>query len=95
MGWDGNRDNAEALAERMGISHEFPEFFDFPVGTMFWLRPAAVRPLLALGLKWEDYPKEPLPYDGTLLHALERIVPFVAASEAYGFATVRAPHSTW
>ena len=34
VGWDGNRRNAEALAERMGISHEFPEFFDFPVGTM-------------------------------------------------------------
>jgi glycosyltransferase involved in cell wall biosynthesis len=95
VGWDGNRKKAEALAERMGLSRELPEFFDFPLGTMFWFRPHALRRLLALGLKWEDYPKEPLPYDGSLLHALERIVPFVTASESYGLATLRAPHSNW
>ena len=95
VGWDGNRKNAEALAERMGFSPEFPEYFDFPLGSMFWFRPPALRRLFALGLKWDDYPKEPLPYDGSLLHALERIVPFVTASESYGLASLRAPHSTW
>jgi glycosyltransferase involved in cell wall biosynthesis len=95
VGWDGNRENAETLAERMGLSRELPEFFDFPLGQMFWFRPAALRRLFELGLKWDDYPKEPVPYDGTLVHALERIVPFVVTSESYGLASLRAPHTTW
>ena len=95
VGWDGNRQHAEALAERMGILRKLPEFFDFPLGTMFWFRPPALRRLFALGLRWDDYPTEPLPYDGSLLHALERIVPFVTASESYGLASLRAPHSNW
>ncbi|MCX5493264.1 methyltransferase domain-containing protein [Kaistia dalseonensis] len=95
VGWDGNRRNAEALAERMGLSSEFPEFFDFPLGTMFWFRPEALRPLFDLDLAWEDYPKEPVPYDGSLLHAIERIVPFVTASQSYSIAGLRAPGSTW
>lgn len=95
VGWDSNRKNAEALAGRMGLSRELPEFFDFPLGTMFWFRPPALRRLFALGLQWDDYPKEPLPYDGSLLHAIERIVPFVAEAASYRFATLRAPHSNW
>ena len=30
-----------------------------------------------LGLGWEQYPTEPLPYDGSVLHALERLFPLV------------------
>ena len=30
-----------------------------------------------------DFPKEPLPVDGTLLHAIERIYPFVVQSQGY------------
>jgi lipopolysaccharide biosynthesis protein len=26
-----------------------------------------------LDLTWSDYPTEPVPYDGTLLHAIERL----------------------
>jgi lipopolysaccharide biosynthesis protein len=32
-------------------------------------------------LQWDDYPPEPLPYDGSLLHALERLLPFVVGSQ--------------
>lgn len=95
VGWDGNRKNAELLVQQMELSCEFPEFFDFPLGTMFWFRPSALRRLFALGLKWKDYPKEPLPDDGTLLHAVERVTPFVAEAESFTFATLRAPHSNW
>ena len=52
---------------------------------MFWARPEALEPLFSLGLKWDDYPVEPLPVDGTMLHALERLVPF--SVEMAGFTT--------
>jgi hypothetical protein len=42
----------------MGIEERLPPFFDFPVGTMFWARTQALKPLLALALDWNDYPEE-------------------------------------
>jgi lipopolysaccharide biosynthesis protein len=53
---------------------------------MFWARPQALKPLIDLGLTWDDYPDEPLPIDGTLLHALERLLPFSAAQSGYSYA---------
>lgn len=84
--WDANRTHAEALAVRLTLD-PLPRHLDFPQGTMFWARAAALRPLLDLGLSAEDFPKEPLPIDGTMLHALERLLPFVAAKAGYAYAT--------
>jgi lipopolysaccharide biosynthesis protein len=61
---------------------------------MFWARPRALAPLFDLKLDWEDYPAEPLANDGTLLHALERLVTFAAESQGYRYATVHVPGIT-
>jgi len=93
--WDANLAIATNLANHMGIEGPLPPFFDFPIGTMFWARPAALRPLLDLGLGWDDYPPEPVPIDGTILHALERLLPFVARRAGYRFAATHIPGLTW
>src|SRR5262249_24451340 len=93
--WEGNRAIAAELAGRMGMTETLPPFFDFPVGTMFWARTAALKPLLDLGLDWDDYPQEPAPYDGTILHALERLLPFVARHTGFHFAGTYLPGVTW
>jgi lipopolysaccharide biosynthesis protein len=85
--WDDNFSIAKDLAQRMGLEGPLPQHFDFPLGTMFWARPGALAPLLKRGLQWDDYPEEPLPIDGTLLHALERLVPFSATQAGYTYAT--------
>lgn len=72
LGWDTNKACAEALARHL-MPGDLPEHFCFPVGTMFWTRARALRPFVELGLNYDDYPVEPLPVDGTLLHALERL----------------------
>jgi lipopolysaccharide biosynthesis protein len=92
--WNENRPIAEDLARRIGIIGALPTHFDFPNGTMFWARPAALQPLFSLGLRWEDYPAEPLAYDGTILHALERLLPFAAAKAGFRYATTFVPGST-
>jgi glycosyltransferase involved in cell wall biosynthesis len=84
--WDENGEIAADLAARMGLE-PLPPFFDFPIGTMFWARTDALRPLLALGLDWTDYPAEPVPNDGTILHAIERLLPFAARHAGYRYAT--------
>jgi lipopolysaccharide biosynthesis protein len=84
VGWGINRPYAEAVAGALGVT-ELPEHFQFPVGTMFWARVESLRPMIEHGFDWSDYPAEPLPYDGSLLHALERLFPLSA--EAHGFRT--------
>ena len=93
--WDANRAIASELTVRMGIQDPLPKFFEFPVGTMFWARPNALKPLFDLNLTWEDYPKEPLPYDGTILHALERLLPLAVKHAGFGFVTTHVPGITW
>jgi glycosyltransferase involved in cell wall biosynthesis len=93
--WDENLEIAQRLAERMGIGAQFPPFFNFPLGTMFWARTQALAPLFELGLDWPDYPVEPAPIDGTILHALERLLPFVARHRGYKYATTHVPGVTW
>ena len=88
LGWTGNLPYALCLAARMRIARAaLPKTtFNFPAGTMFWARTMALAPLFELGLSWDDYPAEPLPCDGSLLHAIERILP--TAVEKAGFRNV-------
>lgn len=72
-GMEANRGFAESIGEKIGI-HRIPEYFLYPMGTMFWARTAALQVLGDLKLTWDDYPSEPLPYDGSMLHALERLI---------------------
>lgn len=91
FGWADNKKNAEAIASRLGIDVPLPDSFDFPVGTMFWARREALQPLNELKLTWEDYPIEPVGNDGTVMHAIERIIPFVVQKQGFTIATTRVP----
>lgn len=82
VGWSLNRPYAEKIGRRLCLL-PLPQHFLFPIGTMFWARVEALKPLFDLNLTWDDYPVEPLPYDGSFLHALERILPFVVAHQGF------------
>ena len=57
----------------------------FSPGTMFYYRPQAVAALLKKNWQETDFPAEPLPWRGTLAHAIERIVPYAAQASGYYF----------
>lgn len=90
-GWSDNFEIASGLAERLELTEPLELFFEFPVGTMFWARTKALAPLFDLKLGWNDYPEEPVPYDGTMLHALERLLPSIARHAGYDYATTHIP----
>jgi hypothetical protein len=83
IGWGKNYDISMEIASRMGLSIPLSEHITFPAGTMFWARVDALKPILDLSLTWEEYPEEPLPDDGTMLHALERLIPSVVKNRGY------------
>lgn len=83
-GWLYNLPTAEALLKRLGMEYDLRHDFTpivFPQGSMFWARGDFVRGLLTLPLTFEDFPEEPIGLDGTLAHALERLL-FVLGLES-------------
>jgi glycosyltransferase involved in cell wall biosynthesis len=77
-GWDLNRPIANELAKKLKLN-DMPDNFIFPIGSMFWARTKTLEPLINLNLTWDDFPPEPIPVDGTMAHAIERIFSFLPA----------------
>ena len=72
MSWTNNRGYAEEIAARLKCG-KLPEHFNFPIGSMFWMRSSILSRFVELRLAWSDYPDEPLRADGTVVHAIERL----------------------
>jgi hypothetical protein len=83
-----NRAAVEAIAARLGapICDETFDFFD---GTMFWVRPRALRRLRDLGLS-REFKAEAGHLDGALEHAIERIFNHAVRVEGYKTAVTSA-----
>jgi len=95
VGWTKNKALAIDLAERLDVNGAVPSQPEFPVGTMFWARPLALKQLFdAASVLIHELPSEPLRYDGTMLHAIERLLPSICISAGYSWATVHIPGVT-
>jgi hypothetical protein len=88
--WRRERDRVMDLAQRMSVPQEHLEL-DFFAGSMFWFRPAALKPLAGLGLTAGDFPPENGQIEGTLANALERC--FSMSAKTAGFRVTDAAHA--
>lgn len=79
-------DKTVELAENLGINKDLIslDYAPLAIGSVFWCRTEALKKITDKGWKVEDFPEEPMAFDGTISHALERILPFAAqASDFY------------
>lgn len=78
--WGSNRARVFELAERMAVGQVMPDPYVFVAGSMFVARREALAPLLAIGLRDDEFEPEGGQIDGTLAHAVERALTFSAAA---------------
>ena len=81
--WTSNQASARLLMNQLNLSKEEQDSVmppgistvDFPIGSMFWIRSGSLSKVWSNPWPIDAIPQEPLPSDGTVLHALERLLP--------------------
>ncbi|MDR0899619.1 MAG: rhamnan synthesis F family protein [Lactobacillaceae bacterium] len=83
--WSVNYNNTKELADTLGLEVIMdPEKQPLaPYGSTFWFRPIALKKLFDKDWQYKDFPEEPLPVDGTISHAIERVHSFVAQDAGF------------
>ena len=99
MTWGSNRVEADRLLSRAGLKTAHPQggLLNFPAGSFFWFRPRALKSLFNLNLQVRDFPAEPIADDGTIAHAIERILPDFCTSGGFRQVLIGAlpPEANW
>jgi lipopolysaccharide biosynthesis protein len=85
--WGANADTVAYLCARLGMSAVDERKDRFVAGTMFWARLDGLRSLLDAHLSPEDFEPEEGQVDGTLAHAVERIVSRCVEDAGYRMQT--------
>jgi hypothetical protein len=82
--WGRNREVAEEIYQRLGLSVPFDDHPCAPWGAMFWLRGKAMAAFYRYNWTTDDFPEEPIRVtDGTVLHAMERMYPMIVQDSGY------------
>lgn len=82
--WGENFENTVKLAKELKLNCNLQkEFPPITLGTVFWARTRALDKLLEKEWRYEDFVDEPLPDDGTISHAIERILSYVAQDAGF------------
>lgn len=82
--WAKNFEVTVGLAKELGIKADFDENkHPIALGTAFWCKRDALSALFDHDFAYNDFPDEPMPIDGTVCHALERILGYAAQGAGY------------
>lgn len=87
--WQSNYDNTVRLAKELKLACQIDkDHLPIAFGTVFWARTKALEKLLSRNWCYEDFDPEPLAEDGTISHAIERILGYVSSDAGYLTAEV-------
>ena len=82
--WAANKSLGLDIFQKLGIEVGEAELeqLDYPPATMFWFRPKALQTIFN-SYDYSDFPEEPIHFDGTIAHALERTLNYVCRKSGY------------
>lgn len=82
--WEKNYDNTKKLIDKLNVHCDISkDKSPVTLGTIFWAKVDALKKLLEVPWKYEDFDEEPLKNDGTISHAIERCLSYVAQDAGY------------
>jgi lipopolysaccharide biosynthesis protein len=81
--WGGLEWRCQEVLRRIGCDVRLPETPSFPVGSMFWGRSLALKPILRHAWSFDDFEEEEGQIALTMGHCVERIWRYVAAHSGY------------
>lgn len=82
--WKTDYDNTLKLAKYLNLSCNIDiQYPPITIGTIFWCRTDAMRKLFLKKWQYSDFREEPLPLFGTLGHAVERVLAYVAQDAGF------------
>ncbi|MGZ8188770.1 MAG: glycoside hydrolase family 99-like domain-containing protein, partial [Methylosarcina sp.] len=86
-----NKKWLDLLLPRLGAGDQIGKYaFRFPAGSMYWFRVAALMPLLDESIiSIDEFELEAGQLDGTLAHAVERIVGLLPSRSGHGMAELK------
>ncbi|MGN6714458.1 rhamnan synthesis F family protein [Anaerocolumna jejuensis] len=84
--WYKNYTNTVELLKKLNVKCTLnDEYGSLTLGSVFWCRTEALRPLFNFEFRYDDFMEEPMDLDGTISHAIERAFCYVA--QGCGFYT--------
>lgn len=89
--WLRTSGRVDEISRMLGISG-MPRrgLIDFPIGSMFWARTAAIAPLLDFPWQYEHFEAEPMSDDGTMAHVIERMMGGLCSTSGYDYLEMSA-----
>ncbi|MEY8673117.1 rhamnan synthesis F family protein [Francisella philomiragia] len=88
-----NKSFINDLCQKIGMN-QVNETPIFPLGNMFWARTNAIKDLFYFD-KTDILEQEPLPRDGSYMHAIERLTPALVEKNGYNYVTVYKSGTSW
>lgn len=82
--WLKNSATSNEIANRFGFSIS-DDYIDYSVGSFFWVNVLAIKKFLDLNYNWDDFAKGEGQSDGTLAHAIERMILQIVISNGYRY----------
>lgn len=95
--WLSDYSLCESLARDLKLNTDITEDkMPFTIGTVFWAKTRALKKLFEKKWNYDDFPKETMPIDGTISHAIERIFGYVAQDAGYKTGTIMSNrYASW